>query len=99
MELSSQTNLGQERISDGPVIQCKIVTYRLHSNGHLFGVLEYIIFLAILFCSAMVQSVPQLLSPQGNMQYPVYKDIYALILEQIHRRKEIDVALLSHIVM
>ena len=68
MELSSQTNLGQEGISDGPVIQCKIVTYRLHGNGYLFGVLEYIIFLAILFCSTMVQAVLQLLSPRGNMQ-------------------------------
>ena len=98
MELSSQTNLGQEGISDGPVIQCKIVTYRLHGNGYLFGVLEYIIFLAILFCSTMVQAVLQLLSPRGNMQI-VYKNIYALILEQIYEGREIDFALLSHIVM
>ena len=36
----------------------------------------------------MVQVFPQLLSPHRNIQYPVYKDIYALVLEQIDERKE-----------
>ena len=33
------------------------------------------------------------------MQYPVYKDIYALVLEQIDERKEFAFAFLAYIVM
>ena len=47
----------------------------------------------------MIQAVAQLLSPHRNMQYPVYKDIYALVLEQIDERKEFAFAFLTYIVM
>ena len=47
----------------------------------------------------MVQAVPQLLSPHKNMQYPVYKDICDLVLDQIHESKELAFAFLSYILI
>ena len=47
----------------------------------------------------MVQAVPQLLSRQKNMQYPVYKDIYNMVLDQIHESKELAFAFLSYILI